>query len=410
MMVAPPLLLLGAPLIPLVRGLPILAAREFAGPFLNWPLAQRVGRVLVHPVFTLLLMGAMMLGWHVPGPYELALSSSSWHQFEHACFLFASLLFWWPVVQPWPSVARWPRWSMMPYLLIGDLQNTILSAILVFSDRVLYPTYATVPRLFGFSALQDQAAAGATMWVVGSIAFLIPAIITAIQCLSRKPLPATIAPSFRREGTELEDDAAIRSSFLKRLLPAGTSDRAAQAIAFVTLFVLTALCLAWLASSNAADDDDQVVRSVQQSSTLAVSLLAPHELVAGTNNFAILVQDRTSQDVILNAWVELAAYSAAAQVPVKAQANSGDSQNKLLQSAELNLPSAGNWTLKITVQRGSEQTDFSVPLQVGESEATSEIPWTKVLLIFFATLLLLVYLRRHRQAKSGELKHSISSV
>ena len=50
MMVAPPLILLGAPLIPLVRGLPVFAAREFAGPFLNWPLAQRIGTRLTHPV------------------------------------------------------------------------------------------------------------------------------------------------------------------------------------------------------------------------------------------------------------------------------------------------------------------------------------------------------------------------
>ncbi len=40
MMVAPPLFLLGAPLVPMVRGLPIFAAREFAGPFLNWPRRQ----------------------------------------------------------------------------------------------------------------------------------------------------------------------------------------------------------------------------------------------------------------------------------------------------------------------------------------------------------------------------------
>ena len=43
MMVAPPLILLGAPLIPIVRGLPRFAAREFAGPFLNWPVANRIG-------------------------------------------------------------------------------------------------------------------------------------------------------------------------------------------------------------------------------------------------------------------------------------------------------------------------------------------------------------------------------
>jgi hypothetical protein len=48
MMVAPPLILLGAPLIPIVRGLPIFAAREFAGPFLNWSVASRIGHTLTN--------------------------------------------------------------------------------------------------------------------------------------------------------------------------------------------------------------------------------------------------------------------------------------------------------------------------------------------------------------------------
>ena len=54
-----------------------------------------------------------------------------------------------------------------PYLLMANLQNTALSAVLLFSDRVLYRTYGAVPRLFGLSALQDEVAAGGIMWVVG---------------------------------------------------------------------------------------------------------------------------------------------------------------------------------------------------------------------------------------------------
>ena len=46
---------------------------------------------------------------------------------------------------------------MIPYLLLADIQNTALSAALVFSERILYPTYLTVPRLWGISALDDQA-------------------------------------------------------------------------------------------------------------------------------------------------------------------------------------------------------------------------------------------------------------
>jgi len=100
MMIAPPLVLLGAPLVPMVRGLPRFAAREFAGPLLHWPLAKRVARMVTNPVVALLLMSVVTFAWHSPGLYQLAWRSSSWHQLEHACFFFTSLVFWWPVVQP----------------------------------------------------------------------------------------------------------------------------------------------------------------------------------------------------------------------------------------------------------------------------------------------------------------------
>jgi caa3-type cytochrome oxidase assembly factor Caa3/CtaG len=50
---------------------------------------------------------------------------------------------------------------------------------------VLYPSYAEAPRLFGLSALQDQVAAGAFMWVVGSLAFVVPAIVLTVHCFNR---------------------------------------------------------------------------------------------------------------------------------------------------------------------------------------------------------------------------------
>jgi cytochrome c oxidase assembly factor CtaG len=62
---------------------------------------------------------------------------------------------------------------MIPYLALADLQNTALCALLTFSDRIWYPTYAALPRPFGLSPLEDQAAAGAIMWIPGSAAFLI---------------------------------------------------------------------------------------------------------------------------------------------------------------------------------------------------------------------------------------------
>jgi ferredoxin len=56
----------------------------------------------------------------------------------------------------------------------------------MFYERVLYPTYETVPRITGMTALEDQAAAGAIMWVAGSIFFLIPVGLITIEVLSTR--------------------------------------------------------------------------------------------------------------------------------------------------------------------------------------------------------------------------------
>jgi hypothetical protein len=48
----------------------------------------------------------------------------------------------------------------------------------------LYPLYGEVARPFGLSALNDQVAAGAFMWVCGSMAYLIPAVVIVARMLS----------------------------------------------------------------------------------------------------------------------------------------------------------------------------------------------------------------------------------
>jgi cytochrome c oxidase assembly factor CtaG len=75
------------------------------------------------------------------------------------------------------------RWVLIPYLLLADIVNTAVSAMLCFSGRLLYPSYDTIPRPFGLSALNDQVAAGAFMWVFGSAVYLVPAVVIVAQIL-----------------------------------------------------------------------------------------------------------------------------------------------------------------------------------------------------------------------------------
>jgi cytochrome c oxidase assembly factor CtaG/ferredoxin len=184
MMVAPPLILGGAPYLPLLSGLPRRIAREVLGPFLIWRPFKRIGHFLLNPLVCWIAFAASNVLWHLPTFYELALNSPGWHQVEHLCFLVTGLLFWWHILLPWPARAAWPRWAMIPYLVLADLQNTALAAFLTFYDRVLYPTYEHAPRLWGSHPLDDQVIAGTIMWVPGSIIYLVPAAIIAIQFLS----------------------------------------------------------------------------------------------------------------------------------------------------------------------------------------------------------------------------------
>jgi len=128
-------------------------------------------------------MNAAYLGWHIPKAYEFALASEGWHNFEHACFLFTSLMFWWPVIAPCRTGST-VRGGSASLLLLADLVNTGLFGVPVLLGPGLYPSYGAIPRLFGLSALNDQIAAGAFMWVMGSTVFLVPAILITMQMLS----------------------------------------------------------------------------------------------------------------------------------------------------------------------------------------------------------------------------------
>lgn len=174
MMAAPPLLWLGDPLLPLLRGLPAPVRRYWVSPLFRSRLVRSLCcRLTSLPVAWVLFIAATWI-WHAPQFYQLALVSPGWHYLQHAFFLVTAMLFWYPVVQPYPARASGNRWAILPYLFLADIQNTALSALLAFLDRPLYPWYSTMPRLWGLSAIQDQNIAGVIMWVPGSLAFLLP--------------------------------------------------------------------------------------------------------------------------------------------------------------------------------------------------------------------------------------------
>jgi len=184
MTVAAPLILLGAPVITFLYVLPRRLVASVLKPILRCPPVRGIARMVTHPVFCWLASTATVIGWHVPALFALGMRSAGWHATEHASFLAAGLLFWWPVVQPWPNLANWPRWGIPLYLFLAALPCDALSAFLTFCDRVVYPHYLSANRLYDMSPLGDQECAGALMWVWVTFAYLAPAAVVTIQMLS----------------------------------------------------------------------------------------------------------------------------------------------------------------------------------------------------------------------------------
>jgi len=184
MTVAAPLVWLGAPFEPLLRGLPQQFAEGIHGSIFHWTGIKRLGKALTHPAVCWLAAALTLVAWHIPAVFMFGMRSGMSHGIEQASFLVTGLLFWWPVIQPWPAVSRWPKWSIVLYLFFATLPCDILSGFLVFCDRVVYPAYFSSSHPFGLSPLQDQQCAGALMWTVVTIIYLGAGVILTAQLLS----------------------------------------------------------------------------------------------------------------------------------------------------------------------------------------------------------------------------------
>jgi putative membrane protein len=183
MTLAPPLIWFGAPMKPLLHGLP-QGFGNVMSHFFRSPPIQRLGRAIAHPAVCWLAAAATLVGWHVPSLFALGMRSGPWHTIEQVSFLASGLLFWWPVIKPGQGASNGSEWPILLYLFVATLPCDILSGLLVFCERVVYPVYFSSSQPFGLSALEDQQCAGALMWTCVTVVYLIAGAIVTVRLLS----------------------------------------------------------------------------------------------------------------------------------------------------------------------------------------------------------------------------------
>ena len=172
MLVFPPLVLIGTP--------PWLLR-----PLLRSPMVRKAASFVTRPVAAFLIFDAVLVFWHVPGLYDLALRERNIHILEHVTFMGAAVLMWWPVLSPMPELPRAPYIGQMAYLFLVPTVSAILGAFITFSESVWYDWYAEAPRIWEISAKTDQEIGGLLMWVPGGVVFMTALIIVFLVWASK---------------------------------------------------------------------------------------------------------------------------------------------------------------------------------------------------------------------------------
>jgi cytochrome c oxidase assembly factor CtaG len=170
-MVGIPLILLGAPFILAIRGIPRGWRWRWFVPFARNRLVRSIASYGTRPIPGLIFINGTLLVWHYPAFYDLALNNPAAHYLEHFLFVLSAVMFWWNIVTPYPFASRLSYLMRLVLLFLGSLFNTLLGAMITYSDVVIYG-YGSRNEFWGLTMHSEQELGGLLMWVGGGMMYL----------------------------------------------------------------------------------------------------------------------------------------------------------------------------------------------------------------------------------------------
>jgi len=168
LLVIPPLLVYGRPVIVWLWAFDLDARRTFAR---CWKRAglDAAFRWLMRPLCVWLLLSVSLCFWHLPGPYDAAVRHEWLHDLEHASFLAFSLAFWTIVIEPYGKRRVLGYGATIVFVVSSGFVMSLIGAILTFATAPLYAVHLHTTQAWGLSALQDQQLAGIIMWIPSNL-------------------------------------------------------------------------------------------------------------------------------------------------------------------------------------------------------------------------------------------------
>ena len=171
--IAAPLILVGAPLLPMLRGIPSGLRRTTVIPGARSTQVRFVARHVTNPMIAWAAFVVALWGWHMPSLYTAALESETVHILEHASFIGTALLFWWLVIEPVPFQGRIPYLGRLVFIILALIQSLPLVAMLTFTSEPWYEPYVISGGYWGIDPMTDQQMGGLIMWIGAMVPYFI---------------------------------------------------------------------------------------------------------------------------------------------------------------------------------------------------------------------------------------------
>jgi putative membrane protein len=137
--------------------------------------------------------------WAIPAVFDFAAQHSAVHAFEHATLFYTGLAMWWLIIDPLPRARLRPNGQRLALLGFTRLASACVCLPLTWLTTTEYALYASAPRAYGLSAINDQHLAGAGMCFVEALVFGIAFVAVFMSMLDRSDSRMTLGEYAARE-------------------------------------------------------------------------------------------------------------------------------------------------------------------------------------------------------------------